>query len=172
MRFNRTNNYNNNQINDSRFWCGVQLDLLCVVLFSRSICVFSLSISFIHKYISFFSLLHDHGVSDTSARKCSFALRRLIGYFKAKWKRMKKIYIYSLYVQEQFKSSAQSSNIRSTIQSKTYAVYFFYFKSTVYLMVYFFCTIHFRFLIVAGIFPFENAIFFRFGTCDIVNLLD
>lgn len=34
------------------------------------------------------------------------------------------------------------------------------------------CTFRFRFLIVAGIFPFENDFFFIFGTCDIVNLFD
>lgn len=115
------------------------LDLLCVVLFSRSICVFSLSISFIHKYISFFSLLRDHGVSDTSARKCSFALRRLIGYFTAKWKRMKKKSIYTHYtyrnsskVQLKAQTHAQQYNPRHMPFT------FFYFKSTVYLMVYFF----------------------------------
>lgn len=94
------------------------LDLLCVVLFSRSICVFSLSISFIHKYISFFSLLHDHGVSDTSARKCSFALRRLIGYFTAKWKRMKKnlyILIIRIGIVQKF-SSKLKHTLNNTIQ--------------------------------------------------------
>lgn len=71
--------------------------VVCSFFFLVRFVSFSLSISFIHKYISFFSLLHDHGVSDTSARKCSFALRRLIGYFKAKWKRMKKKSIYTHY---------------------------------------------------------------------------
>lgn len=92
--------------------------VVCSFFFLVRFVSFSLSISFIHKYISFFSLLHDHGVSDTSARKCSFALRRLIGYFKAKWKRMKKnlyILIIRIGIVQKF-SSKLKHTLNNTIQ--------------------------------------------------------
>lgn len=46
MRYNQPNNYNYNQINDSRLWCGVCLVVIFVewIVF-HSICLFFLSIS-------------------------------------------------------------------------------------------------------------------------------